>query len=103
MRFFFVIIRVVCILSGGNVDTTVLARTIERGLAEEGRLIKADVFIKDAAGHISKLLDLVGNIGVNVKHIIQERSWIFDDVHSVKVRKALFFYFLTIQTELASL
>lgn len=35
--------RVVSILTGGNIDSTVLGRTIERGLAVDGRLVKFDV------------------------------------------------------------
>lgn len=35
--------RVVNILTGGNIDSTVLGRTIERGLAVDGRLVKFDV------------------------------------------------------------
>ncbi|CAK5006227.1 unnamed protein product [Meloidogyne enterolobii] len=42
--------RVVAILTGGNIDTTVLGRTIERGLAVDGRLIKFDVVVSDRPG-----------------------------------------------------
>lgn len=38
------------ILTGGNIDTTVLGRTIERGLAVDGRLIKFDVVVSDRPG-----------------------------------------------------
>uniref|UniRef100_A0A1I7XNH2 Serine racemase n=1 Tax=Heterorhabditis bacteriophora TaxID=37862 RepID=A0A1I7XNH2_HETBA len=42
--------RVVSILTGGNIDTTVLGRTIERGLAVDGRLIKLEVVVSDRPG-----------------------------------------------------
>lgn len=37
--------RVVFVLSGANIDMTVLGRTLERALALEGRIIKAKVQI----------------------------------------------------------
>ncbi|VDL68111.1 unnamed protein product [Nippostrongylus brasiliensis] len=42
--------RVVSILTGGNIDTTVLGRTIERGLAVDGRLIRLEVVVSDRPG-----------------------------------------------------
>lgn len=42
--------RVVAILSGGNIDTTVLGRAIERGLAVDGRLIRIEVVVSDRPG-----------------------------------------------------
>lgn len=42
--------RVVSILTGGNIDTTVLGRAIERGLAVDGRLIKLEVVVSDRPG-----------------------------------------------------
>ena len=42
--------RVVNILTGGNIDSTVLGRTIERGLAVDGRLVKFDVVVSDRPG-----------------------------------------------------
>ena len=32
--------RVILVLSGGNIDTTILGRCLERGLASDGRLLK---------------------------------------------------------------
>ncbi|KIH48247.1 hypothetical protein ANCDUO_21686 [Ancylostoma duodenale] len=42
--------KVVTILTGGNIDTTILGRTIERGLAVDGRLIRLEVVVSDRPG-----------------------------------------------------
>lgn len=42
--------RVVSLLTGGNIDTTVLGRTIERGLAVDSRLIRLEVVVSDRPG-----------------------------------------------------
>ena len=38
--------RVVIPLCGGNIDTTVLGRCLERGLAVDGRLVKFSVTVR---------------------------------------------------------
>ena len=37
-------------LCGGNIDTTVLGRCLERGLAADGRLVKFTVTVSDRPG-----------------------------------------------------
>jgi len=78
--------RVVTILTGGNIDTTVLGRTLERGLAEDGRLIKIDVVVSDRPGGIAELTALIANLGGSVKDIFHERAWLSANVYSVQVR-----------------
>lgn len=77
--------RVVLILSGGNIDTTILGRCLERGLAADGRLVKCRVTVSDRPGGISELCKLLGSIGVSIKDVIHERAWVASDVFSVEV------------------
>jgi threonine dehydratase len=46
---------VVVVLCGGNIDTTVLGRCLERGLAADGRLARFTVRLKDRAGSVATL------------------------------------------------
>ncbi|XP_072929494.1 L-threonine ammonia-lyase-like [Epargyreus clarus] len=78
--------KVVCILSGGNIDTTILGRCLERGLAAEQRLVKFKVTVSDRPGGIAELCKLIASIGVSIKDIMQERAWIFGDIFSVRVK-----------------
>ncbi|XP_076268990.1 serine racemase isoform X2 [Rhynchophorus ferrugineus] len=78
--------RVVLILSGGNIDTTILGRCLERGLAADGRLVKCKVTVSDRPGGISELCKLFGSIGVSIKDVIHERAWVTSDVFSVEVK-----------------
>ncbi|XP_060583156.1 L-threonine ammonia-lyase-like [Ruditapes philippinarum] len=78
--------KVVVILSGGNIDTTVLDRVIERALAEDNRLVKFQVSVSDRPGGIGELTKLVGDLGVSIKDIFQERPWEKHDVFSVMVK-----------------
>lgn len=74
------------ILSGGNIDTTILGRCLERGLAADGRLVKCKVTVSDRPGGISELCRLIGSIGVSIKDVIHERAWVASDVFSVEVK-----------------
>ena len=47
--------RVVIPLCGGNIDTTVLGRCLDRGLAADGRLVKFSVTVSDRPGGIAEL------------------------------------------------
>ncbi|KAH7730216.1 threonine dehydratase catabolic-like protein [Aphelenchoides avenae] len=78
--------RVVNVLTGGNIDTTVLGRTIERGLAVDGRLIKFDVVVSDRPGGIAELAARVAKLGASVKDMYFERAWLASNVFSVRAR-----------------
>lgn len=84
--------RVVIPLCGGNIDTTVLGRCLERGLAVDGRLVKFSVTVSDRPGGIAELCRLMANLGVSIKDILHERAWLKSDIFSVEVRKRAQFY-----------
>ncbi|XP_073999687.1 serine racemase [Rhodnius prolixus] len=77
--------KVVVPLCGGNIDTTILGRCLERGLAVDGRLLKFCVTVSDRPGGITDLCKIVSKTGVSIKDIIHERAWITSDVFSVQV------------------
>ncbi|KAK5967141.1 L-threonine dehydratase catabolic TdcB [Trichostrongylus colubriformis] len=78
--------KVVSILTGGNIDTTVLGRTIDRGLAVDGRLNRLEVVVSDRPGGIAELTTRIAHMGASIKDIFHERAWISTDVFSVKVK-----------------
>merc|ERR1719251_665704 len=76
--------KVVIPLCGGNIDTTILGRCLDRGLAADGRLVKFSCTISDRPGGMAELLSLLSKIGVSIKDITQERAWIKNDIFSVE-------------------
>jgi len=50
-------------LCGGNIDSTVLGRVIERGLAADGRMLRFSVVISDRPGGIARLTKILGDSG----------------------------------------
>ncbi len=67
--------RVVLVLSGGNIDVTVLARIIERGLARDGRLCRVIAEISDRPGSLAQLLTLIATTGASIKEVTHDRSF----------------------------
>ena len=76
---------VVILLCGGNIDTTILGRCLERGLAADGRLVKFTVTVSDRPGGIAELARTLCDLGVSVKDMMHERAWIKSDIFSVQV------------------
>jgi len=63
----------VLVISGGNVDSPLLGRIINRGLIENGRVMRVWVQLNDVPGALAKLLTLVAGLGANVLTITHER------------------------------
>jgi threonine dehydratase len=66
---------VVIVLSGGNIDVTMLARIIERGLVKDGRLVRLAVLLRDRPGALARLTALVAEERANVVHIEHDRAF----------------------------
>nr|CAD7607171.1 unnamed protein product [Timema genevievae] len=77
--------RVVLVVSGGNIDTTVLSRALHKGMAIDGRLLKVGVVVDDRPGCIAELCQVFSELQVNMRHLMHERACAKADVFSVKV------------------
>jgi predicted amino acid-binding ACT domain protein len=77
--------KVVIPLCGGNIDTTILGRCLDRGLAADGRLVKFSVTVSDRPGGIAELARTLCQLGVSIKDMMHERAWIKNDIFSVEV------------------
>ena len=67
--------NVVLVLSGGNIDVTVIARIIERGLVKDGRLVRLGVLLRDQPGQLARLTALVARERANILHIEHDRAF----------------------------
>jgi len=66
---------VVLVLSGGNIDVTMISRIIERGLVKDARLVKLSVILRDQPGALARLATLIGEARANILHIEHERAF----------------------------
>lgn len=58
--------NVVCVVSGGNIDVTILSRVIERGLKMGGRTADIVIALSDKPGQLSGVSQIVAEQGANV-------------------------------------
>ncbi len=66
--------KVVLLISGGNVDSSLLGRIISQGLIKNGRTMRFRVRLDDTPGSLAKLLTLISALKANVLHIVHERN-----------------------------
>ncbi|MBT0959999.1 threonine ammonia-lyase [Denitromonas iodatirespirans] len=66
--------RAVCVISGGNVDMTLVGRSIDYGLASSGRLMSVAVTISDAPGQLLAMIQRVAALGINIRHVEHRRG-----------------------------
>ncbi len=70
--------RVGLVVSGGNIDSRLLASVLMRGLVREGRLARFRVEITDAPGVLAEVARLIGETGGNIVEVYHQR--LFYDV-----------------------
>ena len=67
--------EVVVLVSGGNIDVTILARIIERGLVKDGRLVRLRVHLPDYAGALHKLTGILAHHRANIVETSYDRAY----------------------------
>jgi threonine dehydratase len=65
---------VVPVISGGNIDATLLISVMRHGLAEAGRYLVLRTRVPDRPGELAKLLTLLANERVNVVEVEHQRE-----------------------------
>ena len=66
--------KVVCLLSGGNIDVTILSRVIKRGLLMSGRTCQLTVELADKPGQLKNVSRIIADLGGNVTSVHHERA-----------------------------
>ena len=65
--------RVVCVLSGGNIDVSFIQSIIERGLVARHRRIKFVVTLLDRPGSLMQMLGVIAASGANILQIEHDK------------------------------
>jgi len=60
-------------LSGGNIDFTVMAKVIERGLRQEHRLARMTVIVDDLPGNLNRITTVMAENRANVLEVYHDR------------------------------
>lgn len=78
--------KVVCLLSGGNIDVTILSRVIKRGLLMSGRSCQLMIELVDKPGQLKDVARIIADLGGNVTSVHHERANEGSDVNGCYLR-----------------
>jgi threonine dehydratase len=63
------------VLTGGNIDTRLLAGVLTRELAREGRLSQLTVDLVDRPGQLARVANILGEVGANIVEVYHQRTF----------------------------
>lgn len=78
--------KVVCIVSGGNIDVNILNRVVERGLAKSGRIAIINVELDDKPGKLVEVASVIAKAGANITNVYHDRNSDSEKVNSCILR-----------------
>ncbi len=81
--------KVVCLVSGGNIDVTILSRVIERGLLTSGRTCNLCLELVDKPGQLMDVSRIIAGEGANVISVHHERASETKDINGCFLRLVL--------------
>ena len=81
--------KVCCLVSGGNIDVTILSRVIDRGLQKTGRLAEFTIALTDKPGELTTVSRVISKLGANVVAVSHDRADLNTDINSCYLRLSL--------------
>ena len=81
--------KVVCLVSGGNIDVTILSRVIKRGLLKSGRSYALCIELLDKPGQLKGVSQIIADCGGNVISSHHERAAEGSDINGCFLRIVL--------------
>jgi len=78
--------KVVCLVSGGNIDVTILSRVIRRGLVKSGRHCLLTIELVDKPGQLTGVSAIIAGLGGNVTAVHHERADANSDINGCFLR-----------------
>ncbi len=67
--------RIAVLVCGGNIDVTLLSRIIERGLVQDGRLIRLRIHLLDRPGALTDLTTIIAAHRANIVDTLYNRAY----------------------------
>lgn len=66
--------KIAAVISGGNIDVTMISRIIEKGLLRAGRVSKLRILMQDRPGQLEIVSRIIGAAGANVMAVHHDRT-----------------------------
>lgn len=81
--------KAVCIVSGGNIDVTILSRVINRGLIKTGRSADIVLELTDKPGQLTDVSRIISERGANVVSVYHDRTELDTEINGCYLRLRL--------------
>ncbi len=78
--------KVICLISGGNIDVNILSRVIGRGLQKSGRSCSMTIELVDKPGQLQDVSEIIASTGANVVSVYHERVSHTTDINGCYLR-----------------
>lgn len=78
--------NVVCLVSGGNIDVTILSKVIERGLLKSGRTYTLTIPLEDRPGQLQSVSSVIAKCGANITSVSYEKAGEGIDITNYVIR-----------------
>ncbi len=78
--------KAICLVSGGNIDVTILSRVIGRGLQKSGRSYTMTIELVDKPGQLQHVSEIIARTGANVVSVHHERVSHTADINGCYLR-----------------
>ncbi len=78
--------KTVCVVSGGNIDVTILNRVITRGLVKSGRNCTFNIDVGDKPGQLSGVCTVIADAGGNIISVSHERINTSAEINGCTIR-----------------
>jgi len=75
--------KVVCVLSGGNIDVGIIHKIIERGLIKRGRQISLAILLQDKPGGLERVSGTIARTNANVIGVRFDRTGVESEINDV--------------------
>lgn len=78
--------KTICLVSGGNIDVTILNRVINRGLEKDGHICLLTLDLDDKPGQLLEVNKVIASMGANIVSVYHERSAYHQNVTACELR-----------------
>ena len=75
----------IAILSGGNIDITLISRIIERGMVKDGRLVRLRIRLLDKPGSLQEVAGVIAATRANIVELLHDRAYYGVDLGSTVI------------------
>ena len=81
--------KIVSVVSGGNIDVTILSRIIKRGLMKSGRVTNLLIELIDKPGQLKEVSRIIADLGGNVTSVHHERAGDTENINGCYLRVSM--------------